>query len=113
MKPKPRLRPAPAAIPTKDVTLPLDQLIVALKEIETILQSLHRVGSFYDDRAECDQETIRILDAYRCLQRLSRARSILTNAIRQNVSQAEIETIEETLCRVKHWRKPIRKDVRQ
>ena len=113
MKSKPRLKSAPAAKPTKDVTLPLEQLITALKEIETILQSLHRVGSFYDDLAECNQETIRILDDYRCVQRLSRARSILMNAIRQNITQAEIEAIEETLGRVKHWRKPIPADVRQ
>jgi hypothetical protein len=100
-------RPSNINAKTRKVPLSADELVAVLKEIEVILQSLHRVGSFYaDDDMMCDRETARIIDDYRCAMRLAKARSILVEAMRRTLPQEDVATIEDALGRVRFWRAP-------
>ncbi len=92
------------------VTLPVSDLRRALKDIEVMLQSLHRVGSFYaDDQQKCDEETIRILDGFGYAKRLAQVRRLLMMAASRGLSISEVEELEETLGRVRHWQPPKQK----
>jgi len=63
-----------------------------------MLQSLHRVGSFYsDDQQECDEETIRIIDDFGYAKRLARIRRLLTTAAHQSLSRSDVDRLEEAL----------------
>lgn len=94
---------------SQDVRIGRASLVSALKDLEIMLQSLHRVGSFYaDDQNKCDEETIRLIDGFSYSRRLSRVRSILLGVARRDYTEAEYELLEEELGRVKHWRPPKR-----
>jgi len=83
------------------------ELMVALKELEVMIQSLHRVGSFFDQNQQaCDEETIKIIDGYRYVQRLSRVRATLLKAGRRAFGAEHFERNLESLGRVRHWNKP-------
>jgi hypothetical protein len=91
----------------KEVPISANKLVDVLREIEVMLQSLHRVGSFYaNDEVMCDRQTARIIDDYNCAPRLSKARSILLDAMRRALSEEDVAAIEDVLGRVRFWRAP-------
>jgi hypothetical protein len=95
---------------SQSVTLSVSDLQSALKDIEVMLQSLHRVGSFYaDDQQKCDEETIRLIDDFRYAKRLAQVRRLLMTAASRGLSISDVEGLEETLGRVRHWRPPTQK----
>lgn len=97
-------------VQSQEIALSVSDLREVLKDIEVMLQSLHRVGSFYsDDLQECDRETIRIIDGFGYTKRLARVRYLLTMAAHRGLSAEEVERLEETLGRVRHWRPPKQK----
>ena len=95
---------SPKTPDTKAIRLTAREYQVALKNLEIVLQSLHRVGSFYaDDKATCDQETIKALDDFKCVQRLSMVRTQLWEAVRRELGHEDVEALEEMMGQVRHW----------
>ena len=89
--------------------LAITDLRDALRDIEVMLQSLHRVGSFYaDDQKACDEDTIRIIDGLQYAKRLARVRGLLLKAARGSLAATEMENLEQALGRLRHWRPPNR-----
>lgn len=91
----------------KKVELDERKIVEVLKHIEIMLQSLHRVGSFYaDDLVACDRETIKIIDDFEYCKRLARVRYILSVAAKKAFEASEWEAIEDKLCNVRDWKPP-------
>lgn len=100
----------------ENITYTFDELEEVLKELEVILQSLHRQGAYYGDkfsthgeemfRAEYEKETTRFIDEWRVCERLAKIRYILSKKFDDTLGEDDMDDLERAMENIKHWTKP-------
>lgn len=97
------------------ITYTFNELTEILKEIEIILQSLHRMGSYYGEkliheeekyRGEYEKETTRFIDQWNVCERLAKIRCILSEKFDNTLGEDNMEDLERALESIKHWTTP-------
>jgi hypothetical protein len=97
------------------ITYKYEELEVVFKEIEIILQSLHRMGSYYGlkffeneekYKKEYESETTRFIDEWKVCERLAKIRSILSEKFDNTLGEDDMGDLERSLENIKHWRVP-------
>ncbi|QOS99294.1 hypothetical protein JNUCC42_00330 [Brevibacterium sp. JNUCC-42] len=92
------------------------EIIEALKEIEIIMTSLHKMGSYYaikyhegelnKDDMEYEKETTRFIDEWKVTHRLAKVRSILSANFDNTLGDDDMDDIERAMEGLKYWNKP-------
>ncbi|MCX7923116.1 MAG: hypothetical protein N3B21_14060 [Clostridia bacterium] len=91
------------------------ELEEALKEVEIIMQSLHRMGSYYgikfleDEtkyRQQYEKETTRFIDEWGVCERLSKVRRILSDKFDTSLGEDDMEDLERSFEKIKYWKSP-------
>ena len=79
-----------------------------LMEIEVILISLHKMGSYYCEKnsADYEKETTRFIDENQVTHRLALIRQILTEAFDRQASNSEKKELDENMDELNYWEKP-------
>jgi hypothetical protein len=99
----------------KKITLSGEELIEALKEIELILISLHKMGSYYGEkfiesedkyRAEYEIETTRFIDDWKVTRRLAKVRRILSEKFDDTLDEDDMDDLERAMDGIKYWVNP-------
>jgi hypothetical protein len=82
-----------------------EEAISVLKEINLILISLHKIGSYYigKEKVEYERETNRFIDDWKVTQRLAEVRKILTEKFDLTLGE---DDMERALDSIKYWFKP-------
>ncbi|MFT8349755.1 hypothetical protein [Clostridium saccharoperbutylacetonicum] len=97
------------------ITYTFNELAEVLKEVEVILQSLHRSGSYYGEkfiheeelyRREYEKETTRIIDEWRVCERLAKIRRILSEKFDDTLGEDDMDDLERAMENIKYWRRP-------
>ena len=98
------------------ITYTFNELEHVLKELEIILQSLHRMGSYYGDKfttygqeiyqREYEEETTRFIDEWYVCERLSKMRQILSERFDDALGDDDMSDLERVLEKVEYWNKP-------
>ncbi|ULO09541.1 hypothetical protein H1230_12655 [Paenibacillus sp. 19GGS1-52] len=89
------------------------EIIEALKEIEIIMTSLHKMGSYYalkyhegelnKDDMEYEKETTRFIDEWKVTHRLAKVRSILSANFDNTLGDDDMDDIERAIERLGFW----------
>jgi hypothetical protein len=89
----------------KSITYQGEDLIYALKDIELILISLHKIGSYYidKDQDEYAKETCKFIDEWSVTQRLANVRSILMDKFDSSLGDDDMDDIERSLVDLSYW----------
>lgn len=91
------------------------ELIEVLKEINTILISLHKMGSCYGERfiedenkyrKEYEKETTRFIDESKITNRLAKIRSILSEKFNNTLGDDDMDDLERAMESLRYWEKP-------
>lgn len=92
------------------------EIIECLKEIEIIMTSLHKMGSYYavnyhegslnPDNEEYAKETTRFIDEWQVTHRLAKVRGILSNHFDLTLGDDDMDDIERTMDGLKYWSRP-------
>jgi hypothetical protein len=91
------------------------EVIEALNEINVILISLHRMGSYYFanakelnniERAEYEKETTRFIDECHITKRLSKIRSILSKKFDLSLGDDDMDDLERAETDLEYWTAP-------
>ncbi len=90
-----------------------EELISALREIELILISLHKIGAYYGlkdytgkDKAEYDSETNRFIDEWLVTERLANVRKVLSEKFDSSPGADDMDDLERAMEGLKIWRSP-------
>lgn len=94
----------------KEITYKGIQILKVLKELNYILISLHRQGSYYAGRDklyyEYEKETTAFINNSRVCDRLANIRRILTEQVDTAVGDDDMDDIERICQDIPYWRKP-------
>lgn len=99
----------------KEIILSGNKLICALKEIEIILISLHKVSSYYSEkfmedelkfRTEYEKETTQFIDEWGVTQRLAKVREVLSEKFDNTLGEDDMDDLERAMEALKYWTKP-------
>lgn len=92
------------------IILTFHEAIEVLKEIEVILISLHRMGSYYfcmdKDQEGYEKETTRFIDESMVTHRLAKVRKILSMKFDDTCGADEMDDIEREMQNLKYWKVP-------
>lgn len=95
------------------IVLAADEAIDILREIETILISLHKIGAYYGCLGESTAnniayalETNRFIDEWQVTQRLANIRAILSSKFDNAVGDDNMAILERELEYVSTWELP-------
>ncbi|MFC4323265.1 hypothetical protein [Litchfieldia salsa] len=102
----------------KRLTYSGEEIIEVLKEVEIILRSLHKQGSYYaefiDDNGKLDKEkereyfseTTHFIDDWKVTQRLAKIRMILSQKFDNTLGDDDMDDLERAMEGLKYWNKP-------
>ena len=99
----------------ENITMSGAKLIEALKEIELILISLHKMGSYYGElfmndenkhRSDYERETTRFIDEWLVTRRLAKIRRILSEKFDDMLGDDDMDDLERAMEGLKYWEKP-------
>lgn len=92
------------------------ELIEALKEIELILISLHKMGSYYatqyhegnlkKEKYDYEKETTQFIDQCKVTQRLAKVRQILSEKFDRTLGDDDMDDLERAMEGIVYWEKP-------
>lgn len=92
----------------KNILIPGKEALDALKEIELILISLHKIGSFYAEKPgtleEYRKATTDFIDDCVVTQRLSKVRTIISQHFDDSLGDDELDDIERHFSDLKFWK---------
>ncbi|KRP43963.1 hypothetical protein SAMN04490190_2246 [Pseudomonas libanensis] len=92
----------------KEIILAGEEALEALKEIEFILISLHKIGSFYTDKPGAVEEYRRIttdfIDNCEITKRLARVRTIISHHFDDSIGDDDMDDMERHLLGLKFWK---------
>ena len=90
------------------ITLSGEEAIEVLKELEVILISLHRIGSYYVDKNVKDyqKETTRFIDEWKVTHKLANARMILTKKFDSTLGEDNMDDLERAMEDLSYWTPP-------
>lgn len=89
----------------KHVTYDGREMLSVLQEIEYILISLHKMGSYYfdKDRRLYEEETTKFIDDSCVCDRLAKIRTFLSKQYDLSVGEDEMDDVERACERVRYW----------
>ncbi len=92
----------------KKITYDGKEILLVLREIEFILISLHKQGSYYSnkDRKEYEKETTQFIDNSLVCTRLALIRRVLTEQFDLEVGDDGLDDIERACEDIMYWSKP-------
>lgn len=99
----------------ENITYTFDELKEVLGELEMIIISLHKMGSYYGDkfdtygeemyRGEYEKETTRFIDEWRVCKKLGKVRSILSERFDRTLGEDDMDDLEREMDEIRHWSK--------
>ncbi|MBP1967096.1 hypothetical protein [Paenibacillus aceris] len=100
----------------EQISISGSEVLEVLKEIEIILTSLHKMGSYYSikyqdgelisDNAEYEKETTRFIDEWKVTYRLAKVRGMLSEKFDKTLGNDDMDDIERAMEMLKYWSKP-------
>ena len=93
----------------ESITFRKDEIKKMYLEIEYILISLHRMGSYYVDNGTLEdyyRETTMFIDNSEVCDRFAKIRALLDEHLDPCCSEKEIEQFEDSCENLPKWRKP-------
>ncbi|MFP3515128.1 hypothetical protein SB766_02835 [Pseudomonas sp. SIMBA_077] len=89
----------------KQISLSGESALEALAELEYILISLHKIGSYYVGKSvdEYRRETTDFIDDERVTQRLAKIRRILSEPFDSAVGEDDMDDIERRVSKLEFW----------
>lgn len=90
----------------KTIVLSGEAALEALAEIEFILISLHKMGSYYSDKKaeEYQRVTTEFIDNERVTQRLAKIRRILSENFDISLGEDDMDDIERHMENIEFWK---------
>lgn len=90
----------------KLIVIPGEALLEVLAEIEFMLISLHKMGSYYGDKPveEYHRETTEFIDEERITHRLAKVRKILCEGFDSSLGEDDMDDIERRMQNIKFWK---------
>jgi hypothetical protein len=90
----------------KKITIPGESALEALAEIEFILISLHKMGSYYSDKPVADYQraTTDFIDNEKITQKLAKVRRILSESFDNTLGEDDMDDIERHMENIKFWK---------
>ena len=87
------------------ISLTGEEAVAALKEINFILISLHKIGAYYADKdpTEYAQETCRFLDEEKVTERLAKVREILSEKFDDRLGEDDMGDLERAMEELRYW----------
>lgn len=84
------------------------EMLLVLQEIEFMLLSLHKIGSYYFDKDKSDyaKETTNFIDNSLICERLAKIRTYLSSEFDLSEGEDEMDDIERACEKIKYWTKP-------
>ena len=88
------------------ITLSGDSALEALAELEFMLISLHKIGSYYMDKPaeEYNAATTAFIDNNHITHRLAKIRSILSEPFDPSLGDDDMDDIERRVCQIEFWK---------
>lgn len=88
------------------ITLSGDSALEALAELEFMLISLHKIGSYYMDKPaeEYNAATTSFIDNNQITHRLAKIRSILSEPFDPSLGDDDMDDIERRVCQIEFWK---------
>lgn len=92
----------------KTISIPGEEALEVLGEIEFILISLHKIGSYYSDKSKeaYGKATTDFIDQQMVTARLAKIRRIITERFDSSLGDDDMDDIERYLDGMEFW-KPI------
>lgn len=90
----------------KSITLSGESALVALAELEFMLISLHKIGSYYMDKPveEYYAATTAFIDNNHITHRLAKIRSIISEPFDPSLGDDDMDDIERRVCQIEFWK---------
>lgn len=90
------------------ITFDGNKMLHVLQEIEFMLISLHKIGSYYFDKDECEyaKETTSFIDNSLICERLAKIRTYISSEFDLREGEDEMDDIERACEKIKYWTKP-------
>lgn len=92
------------------IVLTFHEAIEILKEIEVMLLSLHKMGSYYVytemDQEKYEKETTRFIDECMVTHRLAKVRAILSMKFDDTLGDDDMDDVEREMEDLKYWQLP-------
>lgn len=90
----------------KEITYKGEEMIAALQEMEYILISLHRMGSYFSDkeRNSYTEETAEFIDNSLVCDRLAKIRTFLSAGFDDTLGDDEMDDIERACENLPLWK---------
>ncbi|AKS04964.1 hypothetical protein [Pseudomonas trivialis] len=92
----------------REIALAGEEALDALKEIEFILISLHKMGSYYAEKPgaleEYQKATTDFIDEFSVTQRLAKVRAIISKQFDDSLGDDDMDDIERHLSNLKFWK---------
>lgn len=90
----------------KKITIPGESALKALTEIEFILISLHKIGSYYSDKpiADYQRATTDFIDNEKVTQKLAKVRRILSENFDNTLGADDMDDIERRMGNIEFWK---------
>ncbi|MEB0207262.1 hypothetical protein [Pseudomonas sp. CCC3.1] len=92
----------------KKITLSGESALKALAELEFILISLHKIGSYYIDKStdKYQHATTKFIDRKHVTQRLAKVRKILSDSFDPSLGEDDMDDIERHVSQLITWEPP-------
>lgn len=90
----------------KKIIISGESALEALAEIEFILISLHKMGSYYSDKplADYQRATTDFIDNERITQKLAKVRRILSENFDNSLGEDDMDDIERYMENIEFWK---------
>lgn len=90
----------------KKIVIPGESALEALAEIEFILISLHKMGSYYSDKplADYQRATTDFIDNKKITQKLAKVRRILSESFDNTLGEDDMDDIERHMKSIEFWK---------
>ncbi|WP_085640947.1 MULTISPECIES: hypothetical protein [unclassified Pseudomonas] len=90
----------------KKIVLSGEDALDTLAEIEFILISLHKMGSYYADKPieEYRRATTDFIDDEKVTQRLAKIRKIISSSFDSTIGEDDMDDIERHMENIKFWK---------
>jgi hypothetical protein len=90
----------------KKIIIHGESALEALAEIEFILISLHKMGSYYSDKpiADYQRATTDFIDNEKITQKLAKVRRILSESFDNTLGKDDMDDIERHMKNIEFWK---------
>lgn len=88
-----------------------EDAIRVFREIELVLTSLHKIGSYYavadeSEKKNYERETTRFIDEWKVTARLAEARAVLARCFDLTLGEDDMDDVEREMESVDYWSSP-------